>query len=142
MQSSHLNSFTANFILVIHFAWVAWMISGILLAVLGFKWPRLWGWRIFRIAHLIGLVGTATVPIWAGGICPLSALDWQMRAPDLASGQPQPFLVYWLDRLLYWDVDPLVLSLAIAAGALLTVIIFIFHPPWRYVRKGRYVTYR
>ena len=136
MQSSQASSLTANFILVIHFAWVVWMIAGILLAVLGFRWPRLWGWRIFRIAHLVGLIGTATVPFWAGGICPLTTLDWQMRSPDPASGEPQPFLVYWLDRLLYWDVDPLVLSLAIAAGALLTVIVFILHPPWRYRGKS------
>ncbi len=121
----------ANVILIVHFAWAAWMISGVVLALLGFRWPRLWKWKVFRTAHLIGLVATATTPFWPGNTCPLTIWEWKLRGDGTGIAEPHSFIIHWLDKLLFWNVDPLILSLVSALGALATVVIFITRSPWK-----------
>jgi hypothetical protein len=124
---------TANLILIAHFTWAIWMVSGAVLAVLGFRWRRFWGWRVFRITHLIGLVLTATTPFWADGICPLTRWEWQLRS---TSGQAvesgESFIIHWMSEILFIDVDPFILSLVTGVVALTTLVIFILRPPWRF----------
>lgn len=127
------DGFLANFVLAIHFLWAGWMIAGAVLAVAGLRWRRLWGWRVFRISHLIGLAGTATTPFWADGICPLTQWEWQLRSET--SGRlaaDESFIIHWMRDVLFIDVDPLVLSLVTGAVALITLTIFVLRPPWRY----------
>ena len=121
-------------VLVVHFLWAVWMILGVVLAVAGYRWHRLWRWRVFRITHLLGLLGTATVPVWGAGLCPLTSLEWRLRtggheAEAIAS--QESFVIRILEDVLYLEVDPLILSLVTAAGAIVTVVICILHPPWR-----------
>lgn len=115
-------------VLLVHFAWALWMIAGVFHALAGFVWTRLWGWRVFRTLHLAGILLTATVPVWAGGLCPLTR--WEADAQGLG-GEPEPFLVYWAGRLLYWDLDPMWLSIVAAMGAAATLLIYILRPPWK-----------
>ena len=126
--------FPADFLLVIHFAWAAWMVSGVAVAVLGFRWHRFWQWRIFRTAHLIGLVATASTPLWPSGTCPLTVWEWELRAEPSAAAQPGSFIIHWLHEALYWDVDPVILSLTGAAAALFTVVMFFLRSPWKRYR--------
>ena len=116
-----------DWILAIHVAWAAWMISGVVLAIAGLRWRRLLRWRVFRSAHLIGLLLTATVPLWAGGICPLTKLEDALRLPG--SGSDAPFMVRLMAETLYLNVDPVVLSAVTGLGALITLVIFVAHPP-------------
>jgi hypothetical protein len=128
------NGLLANIILVVHFAWAAWMISGFVLALLGFRWPRLWEWKVFRITHLLGLLGTSTTPFWADGICPLTEWEWQLRSTSAASSGnagSESFIIQWMRDVLFLDIDPLILSLTTGAIALVTVILFFVRPPWR-----------
>jgi hypothetical protein len=126
----------ADFLLAIHFAWALWMVTGVALALAGFRWPRLWRWRTFRIVHLIGSLGTATVPIWANGVCPLTTWEWDLRATaGLGSPvQAEPFLRHWMREILFIDVSPVALSIIAALGATATLAIFVRHPPWRQKR--------
>lgn len=120
-------------ILIVHFIWAGWMIAGVALAVAGFHWPGLWRRRVFRIAHLAGLLATATVPIWGGGICPLTRWEGHLRAMAAGSGSAsvsESFLARAISDLLYLDIDPVVLSVVTAAGALVTLLIFVLRPPW------------
>jgi hypothetical protein len=121
----------ANILLVIHFAWALWMVSGVLIALLGFLWSRLWTWRRFRIAHLIGLVLTATTPLWPGGTCPLTIWEWQLRAAGSPVTQPESFIIHWIREVLFWDVDPAILTMISATGAAAAAILFFFRPPWK-----------
>jgi len=115
------------------------MIAGALLALAGFRWPRLWGWRVFRISHLIGLAGTATTPFWANGLCPLTEWEWQLRADTAGQIPPdESFIIHWMSEVLFVDVDPLTLSLITGAVALTTLVIFILRPPWRYYPGKRH----
>lgn len=123
----------ADTLLAIHFFWAIWMVAGVALALAGFRWPRLWTWRAFRIAHLLALLGTATVPIWSAGVCPLTIWEWSLRsvAGESASAAAEPFLRYWVRELLFLDVSPALLSVFAALGAVVTLGVFIWHPPRR-----------
>ena len=81
---------------------------------------------------------TATTPFWADGICPLTSWEWEFR---LASGQlaeeSESFIIHWINEVLFIDVDPLLLSLVTGVVALITLIIFILRPPWRYCSKAK-----
>ncbi|MCP4566623.1 MAG: DUF2784 domain-containing protein [FCB group bacterium] len=126
--------FLADLLLAIHFVWAAWMIAGILLALLGFLKPSLWRWKKFRITHLAGLIGTASVPFWSDGLCPLTIWEYNLRVAAGTPGvpaQPASFIIHWMREILFVDVDPLILSIITGALALATVIIFILRPPWR-----------
>ena len=123
----------ATAILLVHLAWAVWMVSGVALAVAGFRWATLWRWRVFRIAHLIGLLLTATVPIWNRSTCPLTEWEWAL-APS-GAGDMEPFLARAIRAVLYIDLSPMVLSVITILGAVLTLVIFIQHPP-----GGRYAS--
>ena len=128
----------ADLLLAIHFLWALWMVTGVVLALAGFRWPRLWSWRAFRLAHLIGLLGTASVPIWAKGICPLTNWEWGLRC-GASSGRftvPEPCLRHWMRQILFLDVSPLVLSIITALGAAVTLAVFVWHPPRRSTRAA------
>lgn len=118
----------SDWVLTVHVAWATWMITGVILAVAGLHWRRLLRWRVFRSAHLVGLMLTATVPIWAGGICPLTKLEDALRN---AGGTGSPFMVRLMAETLYLNVDPVVLSAVTGLGALVTLVIFVAHPPWK-----------
>lgn len=109
------------------------MVLGVLLAIAGFRWPRLWRWRAFRLTHLVGMLGTATVPVWGGGICPLTLWEDRLRTAHSAQGPAgvsESFLARVIQAVLYLDVDPVVLSAITATGALVTALIFLYRPPW------------
>jgi hypothetical protein len=118
-------------LLLVHLLWAIWMIAGVVLAVAGFRWPRFWRWRAFRITHLIGLIGTATVPLWAEGICPLTTWEWKLRSGGPDATAPESFLARLIESILYVDVDARILSAITALGAVVTIVIFVWHPPRR-----------
>ena len=121
-------------VLVIHALWILWMISGVVLAILGFWHKRLWEMTSFRIGHVVGLVATATVPIWNDGRCPIT--EWESASSGRAL---DPLLIRVLREFVYWDVNPVVLSLVSAGAAIITVAIFLHHPPARLKRLQRNV---
>lgn len=113
-------------VLALHVAWLLWMIGGVVLAALGYRYARLWAMSVFRTMHLLGIVATATVPLWNDGICPLTRLEG-----DAVGGHVEPLLTRILEAIVYWDVSPIYLSLLTAAAGFVTVFIYFRHPPWR-----------
>jgi hypothetical protein len=123
-----MQSILADLLLVIHVLWVVWMVSGVVIVLLGFVRPKLWGLTIFRITHLVGMALTASTPIWSDGICPLTIWEYQLRE---GADSPRSLLSRIFHELIYWDVPLIYLSLLSAAAALITVVLFILRPPWK-----------
>ncbi|HWO57671.1 MAG TPA: DUF2784 family protein [bacterium] len=115
------------FLLSIHSLWVLWMVAGVLLAILGFRYPRVWTWKHFRILHLAAIIATASVPLWNRGACPLTEWEAALAAEPVA----QPFLARVLTWLVYWDIPLWLLSLSTGVAAIVTLVVFVLHPPWR-----------
>jgi hypothetical protein len=132
-----MRGLSAQVVLVIHFVWAVWMVSGVLVALAGFIWRRVWGWRVFRTLHMIGLAGTATVPLWAqSGICPLTILEWRLEQNGSGTADaPRSFIINLLSDILYLDISPITLSIVTALAALITIVMFVARPPWRFKAK-------
>ncbi len=117
-----------DIILFVHLAWATTMVAGFVLAVLGIFWPRLRGFVVFRTAHVIGIMLTASVPLWSG-LCPLTIWEYSLRGdrPDAS----RSFLADLASDILYVNVPIWVITLVTTVVAVSTVILYIVYPPWR-----------
>ncbi len=106
MDKIGLNLLLADLILVVHVFFVLFVVSGLLIIVFG----RFIGWswiyhRVFRIAHLAA-IGVVVAQSWLGRICPLTIWENSLRARAGQGSYQESFIQYWLQRLLYYDVEP------------------------------------
>ena len=123
MNASSLYLMAAEFILLLHALFVAFIVAGLTLIVIG--GVRSWSWvrnPWFRMAH-VSAIGVVTVQSWFGAICPLT--KWEMALRSMAGGTVYSgsFLSHWLETLLYYQAPLWVFALcytlfaaAVAAG--------------------------
>lgn len=96
-----MDALLADVVLVVHFAFVLFVVGGFALilagAALGWRWVRN---RAFRYTHLAAIVFVATEAL-VGMACPLTVWEYVLRraAPDGPS-----FVAHWVSRLLYYDL--------------------------------------
>ena len=119
----------ADAILVLHFAFVAFVVGGLILIWVG-RWR---GWRFvrnvwFRLGHLaaIGVVATESL---AGVVCPLTT--WEDHFRLLAGGERQyqeSFIQYWLHRVMFFEVEERLFTLGYIAFFLLVALSFWWVP--------------
>ena len=100
----------ADVVLFLHVLFVAFVVVGLLLIVVGgvarWRWVRNLN---FRIAHLAA-IGIVVLQAWVGVICPLTSLEVSLRqraGGDVYSGS---FIGHWLERLLYFEAPPWVFT--------------------------------
>lgn len=121
-------SILADVVLVVHAAFVGFVVVGLLLiwlgAWMGWPWVRgLW----FRVLHL-GAIAFVTLEALIGMACPLTRLeDWLRIGVESQSG----FVQRWLQRLLYWDLPAWVFTVAYACFAGVVMLTFVLLPPRR-----------
>jgi hypothetical protein len=107
-----LAALLADLVLLLHALFVAFVVVGLVLIVLG--GARGWAWvrgRRFRIAHLAA-IGVVVVQAWIGVLCPLTVLEMRLRQRAGGATYERSFVAHWLDRLLYFDAPPWVFTLA------------------------------
>ena len=123
----------ADLTLIVHAAFVAFVIIGLLLIWMG----RFGRWEFvrnvwFRLAHLaaIGIVAAESV---AGFACPLTTWEDQLRL--LAGGEQRyqgSFIQHWLHQVMFFDVNQWVFTVAYIAFFLAVALSLWFVPPrWR-----------
>jgi hypothetical protein len=116
----------ADAILVVHFAFVVFVVGGFALIVAGGLAG--WAWvrnRAFRYAHLAAIAFVAAESLM-GMACPLTAWEDALRraAPD-APG----FVARWVGRLLYYDLPAWVFTVAYVAFAIAVAVTLRLIPP-------------
>ncbi len=119
-----VNAWLADFILIVHFAFVLFVVGGLAMiwvgAATGWAWVRnFW----FRVAHLAAIVFVAAEAI-AGIGCPLTLWEAQLRGSDT----DKSFVARWVHRVLFYDFPEWVFTLAYIAFALAVAA------AWRLVR--------
>ena len=128
----HLCLALADVVLVIHVAFVGFVVVGLVLIWIG--WFR--GWAFvrnfwFRAAHLaaIGMVAAESL---SGCVCPLTT--WENRLRLLAGGEQRyagSFIQHWLHRLIFFEVDERVFTIAYLAFFVAVVLSFwLVRPRW------------
>ncbi len=103
MPHSGLYRALADMVLVLHFTFVAFVVGGLLLILIGgFR-----GWRWiqnpwFRAAHLLG-IAVVVVQAWFGVICPLTTLEMDLRARAGGEAYQGTFVAHWLRKILFHE---------------------------------------
>ena len=116
----------ADAVLVVHTAFVGFIVVGLLLIWLG-AW-RGWAWvrgLRFRVLHLCAIAFVALEAL-IGMACPLTLLEDWLRI-DVAS--ESGFVQRWLQRLLYWDLPAWVFTVAYVCFAGVVMLTFVLLPP-------------
>jgi hypothetical protein len=94
-----MNALLADCILIVHFAFVLFVVGGLALIWIGAAWGWRWVRNIwYRIAHLAAVMfvaGESMAGIW----CPLTVWEAQLRGARADKG----FVAHWIHRLLFYD---------------------------------------
>ena len=126
----------ADAVLVLHVAFVAFVVVGLAFIVIGGL--RRWGWirnPWFRLAHL-GAIGVVAAQAWLGVVCPLTTLEMALRRRAGEATYAGSFIAHWLEELLYYEAPAWVFAVAYSAFALLVVGTWWRFPP-RPLRRVR-----
>ncbi len=120
---------TADLVVVVHFAFVVFVVFGLLLTLVGGvrRWEWVRGVR-FRAVHLAA-IGFVVAESLCGVTCPLTV--WEQRLRDFA-GQGSyrgDFLATWVHDLLFFDAAPWVFTVCYGSFGAIVVLTWILVPP-------------
>lgn len=129
-----LYRWAADSVVAAHFAYVAFVVVGLLLTLFGrlFRWQwtrNFW----FRMAHFAS-IGIVAAESWLGIICPLTTLEDWLRVQGGGTAAQGSFMGRLLHDLLFWHGEPWQFTLAYTAFGLLVAATLIVWPPrlpWR-----------
>jgi len=126
----------ADAVIVVHFLFILFMLFGFLVTAYAlFFREKFFDWRLFRSLHLLGILYVASLSI-LGKYCPLTLLENELRSRyELSSVYSGSFIVHYLGKLIYPDVNPLVIQIPTVFIAIFTIVVFILRPPRRRARE-------
>lgn len=132
MSSETFHGLLADLILIIHFAFVAFVVLGLVFIWVGFfcglKSVRNF---YFRIGHLLAMAIVVLQSV-LGVICPLTS--WENELRRLAGGEATyktSFIQHWLHKILYQDWEPETFTIIYCAFFLALVLSLVFiRPRW------------
>lgn len=119
----------ADIVVMLHVAYVLFVILGLLLTVVG----ALAGWRWvrnpwFRGIHLT-MIGIVVFETWMGITCPLSVWEWQLREWAGDASYRGDFIANMLDRWLFYDGPEWVFTTAYTVFGIAVVVSWLACPP-------------
>ena len=112
----------ADIILVIHFAFIAFLIVGQALMMIGYH--RDWRWATNRVLRVVHVACTLYVVVqtWAGQWCPLTLLENRFRQSAGQRAYGSSFIQDWMGRLIYYDLPPWVFTVTYTAFGAVVII--------------------
>lgn len=129
MEADQLYRLAADLLLVTHALFVAFVVIGLVVVLLG-KCSD-WSWvrnPYFRIAHLAA-IGVVVVQSWIGVICPLTIWEMALRERAGDAVYAGSFIANWLDKLLYYQAPAWVFVLCYTLFAALVVVTWFWVRP-------------
>ena len=125
MNDATLYSLLADTLLVIHVAFVVFVVFGFLLILIGLL--ARWSWihnRIFRITHLAA-IGIVVLQAWFGQLCPLTIWENDLRRLAGQSAYQETFVEHWLHKVLFYQAEPWVFTTIYTCFGALVVLVWI-----------------
>ena len=125
MNDAGLYGLMADTILVIHFAFVVFVVFGFMLILTGLL--ARWSWihnRNFRIAHLAA-VGFVVLQAWLGQLCPLTVWENELRRRAGQSRYSETFVEHWLHDILFYQAEPWVFTTIYTCFGTLVVLVWL-----------------
>ena len=118
------------FTVLLHLAWILFLIFGVFLVL---KWHR------FAWFHLGGLLFSLILNVF-GWYCPLTYLENDLRyLQDVESTYSGPFIVEYLERIIYPDLPAFYIRAAEIVFVLLYMVLYVYlarkHHVYERIRK-------
>jgi hypothetical protein len=124
-----MNRLLADLILLIHALFVAFVIIGFVLILVGFVRKWLWIRNVwFRVIHLIA-IGLVVVQAWLGSSCPLTTWESQLRLASGEIGYSSSFVQHGVQHILFYDFAPWIFVMAYTIFAVLVALFWALVPP-------------
>jgi hypothetical protein len=122
-------SLVADAILIVHCAFIAFVLGGQAYVVVGYF--QNWRWvrnLTFRICHILA-IGIVVALVWVNQLCPLTV--WESTLRDAAGEQSYQgsFVEYWIGRLVYYDAPQWVFIVAYSLFGALVLFTWIWIRP-------------
>ena len=115
--------------MVIHLAWIIFMIWGFALTIRGFFHPKFFERWLFRTIHLLGILFVTTLEL-LGKYCPLTVWENALRSHyNTETDYPGSFIIKQIEQMIYPDVLPLVVIIPTILVAAFTLAVFVLKPP-------------
>ena len=119
----------ADSIVIIHFAWILFMLWGFMLTLRGFLYKEFFERWILRTFHLFGIAYVSILAIM-GEYCPLTIWENTLRQKyDPSLTYPGSFMIHYVEKFVYPEVNPLIIQIPTTFIAIFTVAVFIIKPP-------------
>lgn len=120
-----LNAWLADAVLVLHGLFIAWVVLG------GFV---VWRWPLVAWGHLPAAAWGVWIE-WSGRICPLTPLEWRLRAAAGQQGHGGGFIEHHLGAAIY--PEGLTREVQFALGTLVLLLnLAIYVALWRRRRRA------
>jgi hypothetical protein len=122
-------SLVADAILIVHCAFIAFVLGGQAYVVVGYF--QNWRWvrnLTFRICHILA-IGIVVALVWANQLCPLTVLESTLRDAAGEQSYQGSFVEYWVGRLVYYDAPQWVFIVAYSLFGALVLFTWIWIRP-------------
>ncbi len=125
----------ADSLVATHFLWILFMLTGFGLILAGMLFSKkILNWFWFRTLHLAGIVYVGALSL-QGKLCPLTIWENQLRTKaDPASTYSGSFIIHYIEKLVYPEVNPVLLQAATISLGVFTLLAYILAPPLRLKR--------
>ncbi|MFH1300589.1 MAG: DUF2784 domain-containing protein [Planctomycetota bacterium] len=121
----------ADFTVVLHFAFVLFVLLGQILITVGvlagWSWVRNFKFRVIHLASILFVV----LESLAGIECPLTTLEKWLRDKVGQASYQGDFIATWVHDALFMTAEPWVFTVCYALFGLLVLITFFLAPPRR-----------
>lgn len=136
MENGALYQIAADVILFIHAGFVAFVIFGLVLILIGKLCS--WSWvrnPWFRLAH-IASIAFVVLQSWLGAICPLTTWEMTLREKAGDAVYSGAFIAYWLESILYYRAPKWVFVVSYTLFGLLVAASWFWIRPRRFNKGG------
>ena len=135
MDSDFFLLLAADALLIVHVAFVAFVVIGLVLILLG----RLleWCWvrnPWFRVVHLLA-ISIVVLQSWFGILCPLTTWEMALRERAGDASYSGAFIAHWLEEILYYQFSPWVFGVCYTIFGLVVIASWYWVRPHRFTKK-------
>ena len=124
-----LYKISADLIMFVHFAWVLFMLVGFILTLYGFFWKAFFDKWLFRTVHAGGILFVSILAV-LGQYCPLTLWENTLRAKyDSSLVYAGSCIIHYVQKLLYPNINPLIIRAITTFIAIFSIVVFIVKPP-------------
>ena len=120
-----MQALLADVILIVHFAFVAFVVGGLAViwigAARGWQWVRNFWFRVAHLAAIAFVAGEALLGVW----CPLTIWEDALRGVHAEKS----FVARWIHRVLFYDFPGWMFTVAYVLFALAVAATWLFVRP-------------